>query len=148
MKLSKPGLVDTNILVYSVNLDSVFYQQAKEFLELGLSKQILFLTPQVILELYNVISSLQFPAPLKHSEIRKIVDFFSNQTKFPYIYPQEKTFQRAIQIALKTKGFGRQRIFDAYLAATCLENKISVIYTHNPKDFKPYKKVTPIDPLR
>lgn len=148
MRLSRPGLVDTNILVYSVNLDSTFHRKAKAFLEFGFSKQSLCLTPQVILELFNIISSPKFTTPLKPMAIKKVMDFFSDQTKFSYIYPEKKTFQKAIQIATKTKSFGKQKIFDAYLAATCLENKISVIYTHNPKDFKIYKGITPIDPLQ
>lgn len=148
MNLSEPGLVDTNILVYSANLDSTFHLKAKNFLKEGFSKQLLFLTPQVILEFYNVISSPKFVSPLKLTAIRKIMEFFTDQTKFPYIFPKEKTFQEAIKIAIGKKTFGRQKIFDVYLVATCLENNIAVIYTHNKKDFLPYKEILPIDPLK
>jgi len=148
MKPSKPGLVDTNILVYSINLDSVFHQRARTFLKVGFSKQTFYLTPQVILEFYNVISSKKFTVPLKPAKIKKLVNFFADQAKFPYIFPDKSTFQEAIKIALQTKSFGKQKIFDAYLVATCLENKISVIYTHNPKDFRSYKGITLIDPLK
>lgn len=148
MRPTKPGLVDTNILVYSVNLDSPFHQKAESFLKNGLTKKLIFLTPQVVLELYNVISSPKFTSPLKPSAIKKIMNFFSNQASFPYISPKEKTFQKAIIIALQAKSFGKQKIFDAYLAATCLDNQIKIIYTHNPKDFTFYSGIISVDPLK
>lgn len=148
MNLSEPGLVDTNILIYSINLDSSFHKKAKEFLESEVLNQSIFLTPQIILELYNIISSPKFPISLAPLKIKKIIEFFSDKTKFPYILPKKDTFQKAIKLALKNKVFGKQKIFDAYLAATCLDNKIKIIYTHNPKDFKVFKQIAPLDPLK
>lgn len=143
--MTKLGLCDTNLLIYAHNQDSKFHQKSKNFLLSKLSVSGVCFTPQIFLEAYRNFTQ-KIEKPIGISEACHIIKFYLKQPGVKIIYPQQTTLSIVLNLVqkYKIKGAG---IFDTFLVATMLDNKIPTLYTHNPKDFKFYKEIKIIDPL-
>ncbi len=135
------GLIDTNLLVIASRETAVDYTKAKKFLVDLVGGRGMVLTPQVLLEYYNVMRMYEFGAGV----VVKGVNEFVMVARM--IYPLETTYKRALAFAQRHGLKGKAAVFDAYLAATAKDNNVKVIYTQNVKDFKKFAGVEAIDPL-
>lgn len=119
-------LVDTNILIYGFDKNSVYHQQAKSIL-LDPSYA-LFITTKNISEFFAVTSKLKIDLQLclKYHEDIKIntTILFSTETSFNY-------FEKLIQ---KYQPTGNQ-VYDIEIVSVMLDNNIRHIATLNKKDF-------------
>lgn len=123
-------LVDTNILVYSVNQKSQKYHRARKLLEEGFEQGVPFVTAHQNL--------LEFIAVLTKGYAVKLEDALSDvkafASRFEVIAPLPFTFERYLNLAQKV---GRKLYpFDLYLTATMLDNGVERIITANPDDFR------------
>ena len=76
------------------------------------------------------------PVPLLHR---------INETDHLTLYV-ETTLERLLGL-LERHPVTEQRIFDAFLVATMLDNEVRTIYTQNVKDFQGYPEIQVINPL-
>ena len=123
-------LIDTNILIYSLDRNSKFYRESRDVLEAGLKGEFYpIIAQQNLIELLAVLTKA-YHVSLK-SAIKDVISFANN---FELITPLPTTFGKFLQIihSLKT-GFYP---FDVYLAATMLDNHVKRIITANVKDFQ------------
>ena len=67
-------------------------------------------------------------------------------SEFRIILPTDRTVQRLHALLTDRPAIG-QHVFDAFLAATMLENNVRTIYTQNVKDFEIYHDLQAINPL-
>ena|SRR3989344_1260494 len=142
------GFVDSNIIIYSLNNTSSFQNQASKFLQ-GLLDSSFYLTPQVILETYNVITDLKKAIePLTPKQANSALNSILSHPACVLIIPTQKTLSTCIELAAHYNIKGKQKIYDCYLAATLLENHIEALYTANTEDFKTFPFLHPQNPLK
>lgn len=121
-------LVDTNVLVYSVDQSSSFYKKAREILERGLRGEFtLVIAHQNLIEFVAVLTR-GYGVKIKNA----LDDAAAFVSHFEVIFPLPTTIDVFFQLARVHK---RIYAFDLYLAATMLDNKIMRIITGNAKDF-------------
>lgn len=136
-------LIDTNILVYSINIKSPKYKQAQKFLEDNLGN--LVLAHQNILETIKVLTQSKFSHPMNPKSAIEAVVKIAESCQI--IAPKIGTEFIALEL-MKNFNLSGNRIFDAYLAATALVNGINVIATDNVKDFKKFREIKIINPFK
>lgn len=135
-------LIDSNILVYSINLSSPKHKKAQDFLQENLSE--LVVAHQNIFETLRVLTHPKFPNPMK---IDDAVDATLNILKAcTVISPDYRTHHIALEL-IKKHSLSGDLVFDAYLVATALGNDIGVIATDNTKDFKRFIELKTINPF-
>lgn len=132
MKLTSQAryLVDTNILVYSVNQRSPRYSGVRKLLEEGLDQGVSFVVAHQNLIEFIAVLTRGYSVTLKDA----LSDAESFASRFEVIVPLPATFERYLRFAQKTKK--TLYPFDLYLAATMLDNDVERIITVNAKDFQ------------
>jgi len=124
----KRYLLDTNVLIYSVDKASPFYAKAKKVVEIGIKQNVSFvITHQNLLEYTAVLRRVY---KIKLEEILKDIKIFTSY--FEVISPLPTTFEIFLKL-LETNP--KSYPFDLYLAATALDNQVFRIITANVKDF-------------
>lgn len=135
-------LVDTNILVHSINADSPRHRRAQQFIKFT---DDLVITHQNIFEALRVLTHPTFPNPMK---IQKAVNaVLSISDKCQIIIPNQETHYLALEL-IKKHNLSGNRIFDAYLVATALSNDITDVATDNVKDFQKFSEIEVINPFK
>lgn len=135
-------LIDTNILVYSVNLDSPKYKQAISFISENIGQ--LEIAHQNILEAIRVLTHKKFSHPKRLKEALSAT--LSIVRSCSLISPNQNTLYLGLELIKKHKLSGN-KIFDAYLTATALSNGINTIATDNTRDFKKFKEIKLLNPF-
>lgn len=126
-------LVDSNILVYSVNTSSPKHKKAQNFLMKNLGD--LEAAHQNIFETIRVLTHPKFPKPMKIDDaISAIENLLIGLT---IISPDYRTHRIALELIKKYK-LSSDKVFDAYLVATALSNDIKTIATDNTKDLQKF----------
>lgn len=135
-------LIDSNILVYSINLSSPKHKKAQDFLQKNVGT--LVVAHQNIFETLRVLTHPKFPRPMK---IGDATDAIENILRgCTVISPDYRTYRIAWELMKKHRLSG-DLVFDAYLVATALGNSIDIIATDNTKDFKRFTEVKSINPF-
>ena len=122
-------LVDTNVLVYSVNKGSPFYVSSRQIIEEALLEGArLAVAHQNLIEFIAVLTR---GYKIAEREALKDAGIFASQ--FDLIYPLYTTLQTYMSLARKLvyKAYP----FDLYLVATMKDNGVDRIITANAKDF-------------
>ena len=130
--------IDTNILVYASDKNSIFYSKSRKTIE-EIAKGKIFgvITPQNILEYISVVTSKKRLSKSVEidSAIKAIEGFI--ESGIDIVYPTKESTQLALKFAEKT-GISGRKIFDFYLAATLIENDIKFLITANSSDFEKF----------
>jgi len=141
-------LIDTNVLIYAIDerskyhIDSVgIFEQAKK------DKFIPCISYQSILECYAIITDARrVRSPLNPVEaLALLTNNYLDNPLFLKIHQRSETAIRALSIAVKHR-LSKQRIFDALLIQTMLDNEVRQIVTYNVKDFKHFREIRAIQP--
>ncbi len=136
-------LIDSNILVYSINSISPKYKRAQIFLQENLGN--LDIAHQNILESIRILTHPKFTNPMK---IKDALEAVLNIVKgCNVISPNYQTVYITLELIRKYK-MSSDQVFDAYIAATAISNDIDTIATDNEKDFKKFSEITVHNPFR
>lgn len=135
-------LVDSNILIYSLNISSPKYKKARNFLQDNLDK--LVIAHQNILETFRVLTHPKFPKKVSSKDVLEALDNLTKEIEV--IYPGFETYYIVLEL-LKKHNLKGDQIFDCYLTATALSNGVEVIATDNTKDFKKFKEIKVFNPF-
>lgn len=136
-------LIDSNILIYSISRRSPKHKSAQKFIQENTGG--LEIAHQNIFETLRVLTHNKFPLPMKIEDAIKAVGKITDACNV--ISPTYHTFEIAIALIKKHK-LARDQVFDAYLAATALDNGIDTIATDNVKDFDKLVEVKIINPFK
>jgi len=139
---NKTILVDSNILIYSINSSSPKHLKAQEFLQSNVSN--ISIAHQNIFESLRVLTHKKFPNPMSSSDAITAINNISEHTHV--ISADQGAHHIAIALIQKHKLMG-DKIFDAYLSATALSLGINTIATDNTKDFLGFEGLTLINPF-
>jgi len=132
----KEILLDTNILIYTINESSLYHTKAKRFINNHLSA--LVVSDQTVNEALRILTHNKFARPLTSRQAMRAVKNISNECT--HISPNLHTRNLFFDL-VKKYNVTSNNIYDAYLAATALSNSISQIATNNAKDFKIFKEI-------
>ncbi|MBI2327424.1 PIN domain-containing protein [Candidatus Curtissbacteria bacterium] len=135
-------LLDSNILIYSINSSSPKHKKAQKFIQENTGS--LEIAHQNIFESLCVLTHSKFPHPMKINDATRAIESILKGTKV--ISPSYRTHRIALELIKKYQLISDQ-IFDAYLVATALDNGIYTIATDNIKDFVQLAEVKIISPF-
>ena len=135
-------LIDSNILVYAINVSSPKHQKAQDFLQENIGS--LEVAHQNIFEAVRVLTHPKFSSPMKINDALKAIENIMNACTI--ISPDYRTHHIALELIRKHKLVSDQ-VFDAYLVATTLSNGINKLATDNVKDLNRFSEISVINPL-
>jgi len=138
----KALLIDSNILVYSINSSSPKHKKAQKFLQDNLGE--LVVAHQNIFESLRVLTHPKFPSPMKIKDAMGAIENILEGCTI--ISPDYRTHRIALELIKKYK-LTADKLFDAYLVATALGNDIGIIATDNTQDFKRFIELKTINPF-
>ncbi|MFB2893702.1 type II toxin-antitoxin system VapC family toxin [Aerosakkonemataceae cyanobacterium BLCC-F50] len=140
MGLSKPikRFLDTNILVYSLDLSVENRQRHRASLEIlrPSSTEILCISPQILGEFYAVVTRPSLLAnPLTPQETLSRIDRLLQMQHIELLSMSEQVFKRWLEL-LKRNPVTGATVFDLMHVATMMIHGVKSIYTFNVDDFK------------
>jgi len=129
--------LDTNILLYVIDVESEFYKRSRSLLEKLEEKNIgVVVTWQNLAEFYATVTDKKRHArPLTCEQAIKEIRNIVNSESVRLILPNSKTGNVWLELLVKT-GIKGQKIHDLSLAATLLSNGVKTLVTENISDFK------------
>ena len=136
-------LVDSNILIYSLNRSSPKNKIAKKFLSDNFKD--IVIAHQNILETYRIVTHQKFPKTSRTQQQKK--KYFRFFRSFDLISPNQFTFQILLEL-MKKYDIYSDNVFDAYLVSTAISNDIFDIATDNEKDFRKYAEIKILNPFK
>lgn len=135
-------LVDSNVLIYAINVRSPKNSLAQNFLTKN--EQNLHVSHQNILETLRVLTHKKFEHPMNIKDAIEAVEGITNGCTI--ISPDNRTHQVTLKL-IERYSLSSNQIFDAYLVATALCNDITTIATDNTKDIGKFAQITVINPF-
>jgi toxin-antitoxin system PIN domain toxin len=129
--------IDTNVLLYSLNPDSIWHGAAVGFLRqnLGAPSVRIAITDYVLVELYVLLRNPAVMAkPLSAQAARDVVTIYWDAPNVSRI-ENANVMDEVWKLAGST-DFARRRIFDARLALTLRHVGVTHFATTNVKDFE------------
>ena len=141
-------LFDANLLVHAHARRSPFHEAAKRLIDRAADGELeACLVPQVLCEFFAVATNERlFKPALSPKEATREITVYWTKSHFQRVVPHETTLERLLGL-LERHPVTEQRIFDAFLVATMLDNEVRTIYTQNVKDFQDYPEIQVINPL-
>jgi len=128
-------LIDTNVLIYSIDEDSKYFEIVHRFL--SQPNHELFVTSKNISEFLSVMTRIP-KSPLTIESALIVVEDFTKM--FKVLYPNAKSFSLFMMLLQKYNPHGLQ-IHDFEIISTALANNISEIATFNKRDFEKVEEI-------
>jgi toxin-antitoxin system PIN domain toxin len=129
--------IDTNVLLYSLNPDSIWHEAAVDFLQqnLGVPSVRIAITDYVLVELYVLLRNPAVMAkPLSAQAARDVVAAYLDAPNVSRI--ENANVMDEVWELAGDRDFARRRIFDARLALTLRHGGVTHFLTTNVKDFE------------
>ena len=136
-------LLDSNIIIYSINPTSPKQKRAQEFIQDNIEN--IVVAHQNINEALRVLTHPKFPFPMLPTKALKAVTNITDRIEI--ISPTLTSILTTLDLIKKYKVKG-DKIFDTYLVATMLTNGITEIATDNVKDFSVFNEVKVVNPFK
>lgn len=134
-------MIDSNIIIYALNLDSPKCKIAQQFLR---QQKKFALAHQSVLESLRVITHPNFPTPYPQKKALKELEIILAHARV--VVPKSATLTVALELIEKYDIKGPE-VFDAYLVATALSNGINQIATDNVKHLGKYTEIHVVNPF-
>jgi predicted nucleic acid-binding protein len=128
-------LVDTNVLVYAIDEDSIFFRKSRD-LVIHPDKD-LYTTAKNLSEFLAVTTRMPSNSLSIDEAIDVAADFKTNMT---ILYPDEKSYDIFVALMAKYKPCGL-KIHDFEIISIAIANQINCIATYNIKDFEPITEI-------
>ncbi len=135
-------LIDSNIIIYSINKNSPKNLQAIKFLE---EDTTYYFSHQTILESLRILTHPKFD--YKEDGNKVLTQVYKIANSGIIINPTNLTINLFKQLIERYK-LKANKIFDAYFVATALSNGIDVIATDNERHFKKFKEIQVYNPFK
>lgn len=140
MRYMTNALVDTNVLIYSVDALDVKHEIAVSLVQELATKRQLVISSQNLAELSRVLLDKVNPRQ-KHEDVIKYL--FKFRTIGTIISYEAETVISAVDISNKYNV----HFFDALIVATMQKHGISKIFTENIEDFKKVDWIEVVNPF-
>lgn len=134
-------LVDTNILVYAIDEDSIYFKKARQILyEIDCE---LFTTSKNLSEFLSVVTRSPVNALSTIEAVNLVEDFFPI---FKVLYPSSHSCFFLVNLLKKYQPVGLH-IHDFEIASIGLASGINQIATFNQKDFNAIEEIEVVPPF-
>lgn len=127
-------LVDTNVLIYSIDEDSKYFERAQKIFSEQLE---LYTTSKNLSEFLSVTTRFPQKSLSLKEALLVVEDFIDTMT---ILYPTKETYFVFKDLLKKYEPVGLQ-IHDYEILSIGLANQIDTVATFNEKDFKKVKEV-------
>ncbi|MCA9308688.1 MAG: type II toxin-antitoxin system VapC family toxin [Patescibacteria group bacterium] len=134
-------LIDTSIIVHSLNKDSFRHSKAVTYLS-RLAGQPKAVTHQNIMEAYRVLTHPKHPNPMTKQQALDALKYYVDNCRV--ISPTEDTF-KSLNTVMASSSVVGNKIMNAYLVATIKANSITKIATFNKRDWEDFVGIEIID---
>jgi predicted nucleic acid-binding protein len=143
----EPGLVDTNVIVYSINADAPDHASSRALLEAArIPSTELYVSSQIICELYSVITSARrVAAPCSPREALQVLSAILTLPGIRVLPIPAEALTALLEI-LRVHPLTGGDVFDAQIVATMKANNIQRIYTFNAEDFEVFPELSVVVP--
>ena len=131
MKINEKFVIDTNILIYSLDKNSLFFDFSKNLILQN--KDNICIANKTIPEFVCVFSKLG-KYEIIQNELENIIETFS------IIYSNEKSSNHFKNLVLKYKPLGNQA-YDYEIVSVMMANNIKKLVTINTIDYKKIKEI-------
>lgn len=138
--MSKPVLLDTNVLIYAIDTRSAFHQDSLRFMDTYEGG--LYTTSKNLSEYISAGTGGDDPLFSTEEAVQDIEDFANFIT---ILYPDERSLSQ-LKALLSRYNVRGKRVHDIEIAAIALTNDIEHIATFNTKDFKSLAEISIIQP--
>lgn len=139
---SKAVFLDTNVLIYHTfaDYDIEKYSISRELLSKLSERGCWFIiSHQIIREFFAISTNSNILVnPLLPEEAFEKIDEFLQQ--FDFVLESENSISNLKNLSIKYQ-ITRQKIHDANIVATMIDNDIEHLFTFNIKDFKKYNEI-------
>ena len=141
-------LLDTNILVFAHSQKSPHQNRSAELVDQALQGKFpACIAHQNLLEFLSVVTHpKKLEKPLSRAKALSCTRLYLLSAALVKIAPTQGSFMRAHDL-ISRHSVSRTKVFDAYLAATMLDNGVKEIYTDNVSDFEAFEDITATNPL-
>ena len=127
-------LLDTNVLIYSIDEDSKYFEKAHQIFSEELE---LYTTSKNLSEFLSVVTRIPQNRLSIKDALLVLEDFINVMT---ILYPNEESIIQFKKILEKYEPSGLQ-IHDYEILSIALSNQITTIATFNEKDFRKVKEI-------
>ena len=142
-RLSGSWLIDSNIIVYALDTQSSFYQDACGVFQRIKDKEF---TPVVAVQnITEVIHVLHRSYKVNLQEAAETIEGVITGFDIHVITPQISTAQTFF--GLLDKHSDAKSVYDTFLVATMVDNGYTSILTVNIKDFSFFSQITSVNPF-
>ena len=124
--MSDRYFIDTNIFVYSCDMDSAKRQKSQELIEKALTQGVGFISFQVVQEFINVALRKSLPpAPMSPQEVKTyLIKILSPLCE---IFPNIELYERTLDIQEKTQF----HFYDSLIVASALQGGAKILYSED-----------------
>jgi predicted nucleic acid-binding protein len=136
MKINEKFILDTNIIIYSLDRNSKYYNFSKELID---QNKDIYLTAKSISEFVSVLSKMNLYNIIE-SELQNLIE------NFTILYPNKLSSLIFVDLVNKYKPIGN-RVFDIEIISIMQAHSINKIATINIKDFQDIDGIEIIQPL-
>ena len=137
------ALLDSNVLVHAVAIQSPLHRAAATLVERGLCRRNIFcIAPQNLVEFAAVVTRPRnVSPPLSSAEASDRVKLLYRSRRLLKIYPKRGTVLRALQYAARNAMSG-PRWYDLFLAFTMADAGVDTIITEDVRHFNQFPFLT------
>jgi uncharacterized protein len=141
----EPGIIDTNVLIYSLDADSPMHSAARVLLEAARDgTATLYATSQILFEFYSIVTNPRRVAKPRTSA--EAVNTITDSLTFLQVLPvPAESVEEWLGLLLRRPVTGGD-VFDLQIIATMQANDIRRIYTFNAGDFEAFSELTVLTP--
>lgn len=142
---AEPGVVDTNVLVYAMDVNAPQHAASRALLDAGLEPSTaLYVTSQILCEFYaTVTSARRVSKPRTPAEACEAIH---GLLAFLQVLPVPfRAVEEWLDLVRRRPVTGGD-VFDLQLAATMLANGVLRIYTFNAGDFEVFAELDVVTP--
>jgi predicted nucleic acid-binding protein len=143
--MSKEYLIDSNVIVYSINSQSIYNQKCQEIFKRIIKGDIKgVMAQQNILESYRVLTNEKYANPMPPKEA---LAYLGEYELLCRLISPDLTVLNITKDFIRKFKLKSHQVYDAYLAATMKLNDVTGIVTANEKDFAMFKEFEILNPL-
>lgn len=145
MSRAREVLVDSNVIVYSLNSSDSHHKKALEFVERLKSGEVVgVVSEQNLFEAYRVLTHKKFSNPMSSMEAFAQLSLWKNLCRVLYFSPEALELSFALCKKYKVVG---DKVYDVKILAVMLVHGIKRVVTANASDFSFYKEVDVLNPF-
>jgi toxin-antitoxin system PIN domain toxin len=140
--------LDTNVLVYALYADAEHHRAARLLVDQArTANAALCLTPQVLAELYSVITNPRRVTEAKPPEA--VLEVITNFLAMPglTLLPFPLDLVSRWTALLRRHPVTGRKVFDVQLVATLLGNGVRKLSSFNRPDFEPFTEIEVLTPI-